>query len=302
MDVRRINVKSWFVPTVRGLLRYPTLQRYVDDVAEAANINKPLPGGQEVNYYNWTDTFVFAQDEWRVHPSLTLSIGLRYELPGNSIDSLVDLNQQILDAAGGDQRFALTPVPEQDKNNFQPRLGFNWNPQTSGGGDVRLAHGRRQVRRCAAATRGRTITRSSTSPSTSPARSRSWPRSTTRICPNAFTVLPTFSFTPTTNPNLLTRTVVADDFRSPEANQYSFEMQRELTGDTVLRVGYIGTQGRGLFQTLDGNPRQPFCGNPCTTGPRVDPTRGVIRLQSQCRRLELSLDAGEPRQAAERRR
>ena len=65
-------MKSWFFPTVRGLLRYPTLQRYVDDVAEAANINKPLPGGVEVNYYQWTDTFMFAQDEWRVRPSLTL--------------------------------------------------------------------------------------------------------------------------------------------------------------------------------------------------------------------------------------
>ena len=66
MDFRHIYVKSWFVPTVRGRLSYPTLQRYIDDNAEVANINKPLPGGQEINYYEWNDLFLFVQDEWRV--------------------------------------------------------------------------------------------------------------------------------------------------------------------------------------------------------------------------------------------
>ena len=54
-DVRSQYVKSFFFPTIRGLLRYPTLNAFVNDVAEAANINKPLPGGEEVNYYRWWD-------------------------------------------------------------------------------------------------------------------------------------------------------------------------------------------------------------------------------------------------------
>jgi hypothetical protein len=99
---------------------------------------------------------------------------------------------------------------------------------------------------------------------------------------NAFTLLQT---TPAgvpagQNPNTLTRTVVADDFRSPLADQFSVEMQRQLGQNLAVRVGYVGTFGKDLFQTLDGNPRHPFCGNPCTTGPRVDPTRGVIRLRA----------------------
>ena len=51
-------VKSFFFPTIRGLLRYPTLNAFVNDVAEAANINKPLPGGEEVNYYRWWDQYL----------------------------------------------------------------------------------------------------------------------------------------------------------------------------------------------------------------------------------------------------
>ena len=37
VDFRHMYVKSWFVPTVRGRLFYPTLQRYVDDVAEVGD-------------------------------------------------------------------------------------------------------------------------------------------------------------------------------------------------------------------------------------------------------------------------
>ena len=68
LDFRRIDVKSFFFPTIRGLLRYPTLQRFVDDNAEAANINKPLPGGQAIQYYEWDDYFLFIGDEWRALP------------------------------------------------------------------------------------------------------------------------------------------------------------------------------------------------------------------------------------------
>ena len=79
--------------------------------------------------------------------------------------------------------------------------------------------------------------------------------------PNAFTRLADASSSSRgSDPNLLTRTVVAEDFRAPEADQFSLELQRELTGNTVFRMGYVGTQGHGLYQTLDGNPRQPYDG------------------------------------------
>ena len=38
------------------------------------------------------------------------------------------------------------------------------------------------------------------------------------------------------------------------ADQYSLEISRELAKDVILRVGYIGTKGNALFQTVDGNP------------------------------------------------
>ena len=63
-------------------------------------------------------------------------------------------------------------------------------------------------------------------------------------------------------------------FRSPVADQFSFELQRQMTSDLVMRLGYVGTRGHDLYQTLDGNPRLPF------STQRVDPTRGVIRKRA----------------------
>jgi hypothetical protein len=50
-------------------------------------------------------------------------------------------------------------------------------------------------------------------------------------------------------------------------------VQRQVTNNTVVRAGYVGTRGSDLFQTLDGNPRLPF------STARVDPTRGTVRLR-----------------------
>ena len=280
-DLRHQYVKSFFFPTIRGLLRYATLQALVDGVAEAANINKPLPGGEEINYYRWWDQYYYAQDEWRVHPTLTLNLGVRYELNGNNIQSLIDLNESILAANGNNEVFRLNPKPKTDRNNFQPRVNFNWAPRTDPGGLTGLLTGgdRFVLRGGYARTNDYAFLNIALNIVSSFPYVAAINRSNLA---DAFNVLQS---TPAgvpagTNPNFLTRTVVAEDFRSPMADQFSLEVQRQLRANLALRVGYVGTFGKDLFQTLDGNPRLPFCGSPCTNGPRVDTTRGVIRLRA----------------------
>jgi hypothetical protein len=281
-DLRRTEIKSFFVPTLRGRLAYSNLQRFVDDVADlAATINKPLPGGRELQYYKWYDLFFYGQDEWKLTQSFTLNFGLRYELPGNTVDDLVAPNENIVRAAGGDPRFLFTPVPQRDTNNLQPRFGFNWNPQTAtdgpmgwltGGSKLVLRGGYSRTNDYAFLNINLNIASafpfiaSLTLPSTAQ------PGGFTGVS-NAYSTLTTAQGF-TGDPLLLTRTVVAEDFRSPAADQFSLEIQRELSQNLVFRVGYVGTKGTSLFQTLDGNPRLPLS----TT--RVDPTRGVIRRRA----------------------
>jgi hypothetical protein len=62
----------------------------------------------------------FVQDDWRVHPQLTLNLGLRYELDTDvkNVSRFGELNPLILPFLSGKR--------ERDKNNFGPRVGFNW--------------------------------------------------------------------------------------------------------------------------------------------------------------------------------
>lgn len=272
IDVRRINVESFFLPTIRGRLVYPTLQRLVDDNAETATINKPLPGGQAVQLYDWTDVFAYVQDEWKATDALTLSVGVRYETPGNSIASLYPLNDAVVTAAGGDERYRMTTRPQRDTDNWQPRVGFNWNPKTSRDGLVGLLTGgdKLVVRGGYARTNDYAFININLNIASAFPFVAAFNASNLN---GAFATLPNVQLTGL-NPNTFARTIVSDDFRSPSADQFSLEFQRELTSDIVWRVGYVGTQGNDLFQTLDGNPRQPF------STQRVDPTLAVIRERS----------------------
>jgi Carboxypeptidase regulatory-like domain len=278
-DVRRISVDSFFQPTIRGRLAYSTLQRFVDDIGDSAAINKPLPGGVTINYYDWWDSYFYAQDEWRLHPTFTLNLGVRYELPGNAVDSLLPVNDEVVAAAGGDERYRLNPVPKKDTNNIQPRVGFNWNPHTgreglfgflTGGDRLVIRGGYARTNDYQFLNLALNIASSFPFVAALDLPAVSLPAGGVGV-PNAYTRLPNALFP--SNPLLVTRTVVSENFRAPVADQWSFELQRQLTENLVARAGYVGTRGKDLFQTLDGNPRLPF------STQRVDPTRGVIRLR-----------------------
>jgi hypothetical protein len=62
----------------------------------------------------------FVQDDWRVHPQLTLNLGLRYELDTDvkNISRISQLNPIILPFLHGKRG--------RDTNNFGPRIGFNY--------------------------------------------------------------------------------------------------------------------------------------------------------------------------------
>jgi hypothetical protein len=90
-------------------------------------VSSPAPGGYQVpvapftqavpNVYANTTNFTlnhsiiggFVQDQWKVSPKLSLSLGVRYDFEGYP------------------SRF----VQDRDVNNFQPRIGlaYNWNPK-----------------------------------------------------------------------------------------------------------------------------------------------------------------------------
>jgi hypothetical protein len=278
-DIRRNQLHQLFKPTTRGLLEYATLQNLVSDLATRANINKDLPGTARVLHNDWHDFFFYGQDEWKIRPNFTLTLGLRYENAGQPIQDLVDFNQPVLAAANNDPRFILTPVPGRDGNNLQPRLGFNWNLRTRNDGMVGWITGGDRLVLRGGYTRTHdyaytNIALNIWSSFPFVAAVSSFP-AVGGLIPNAFTALQNPPF----NPNTVNRTIVDGDFHMPQYDSFSFEVQRELSRNLVLRVGYVGTKGTGLFESVDANPTLIGClvataaNNFCRSIPNQGPTR-----------------------------
>lgn len=283
VDIHRSQLEQLFKPTTRGRLVYTTLNRFVNDVAQIATINKDLAGVARILHLDWHDFFFYAQDEWKIRPNFSLTYGLRWELPGQPIQDLVEFNKPVVAAAGGDSRFVVSPIPSRDKRNIEPRIGFNWNFHTRSDGIIgRVTGGDKLVLRGGyARTHDYAFTNIAlniwssfpfVAASTFATASITLPGETAAAAgtTNAFANLGN----PSINPATFARTVVSPDFHSPYYDSYSMELQREVSRDMVLRVGYVGSKGTGLFQTIDGNPRLPF------SAIRVDPTKATVRLRA----------------------
>ncbi|MGB8507537.1 MAG: carboxypeptidase regulatory-like domain-containing protein [Pyrinomonadaceae bacterium] len=276
-DIRRNQLHQLFKPTTRGHLVYKDLANFVSDIADTAQINKDLPGTAKVLHLDWHDFFFYAQDEWKIRPNFTLTYGLRYENPGQPIADLVDFNAPVVATFGGDARFVVGPIPGRDNNNFQPRIGFNWNPRTRTGGPLGFLTGGDKL-----VLRGG-YTRTNDYAFTNIALNiwSSFPFVQAVNVSNLANAYTTFQNQPL-NPALLTRTIVTPDFHAPDYDSLSLEVQRELSRDLVLRVGYVGSKGSGLFESIDGNPVlfrtvPASAANPVV---RQDPTKATVRLRA----------------------
>ena len=76
----------------------------------------------------------FVQDDWRVRPRFTVNVGLRYELDTDvkNVSRVAELNPLILPFLSGSRT--------RDKNNFGPRVGFNFS-STDGRTSIRGGYG-----------------------------------------------------------------------------------------------------------------------------------------------------------------
>ncbi|MFO0281706.1 MAG: carboxypeptidase regulatory-like domain-containing protein [Acidobacteriota bacterium] len=278
-DFRRIEQFQDFNPTLRGRLQYNDLQDFVDDVAQVQAINQLQPGLRTWQFYRYYDYFFFLQDEWRVRRNFTLTYGIRYETPGNPFDWLSSENRRIVAANNNNPGYVIDRGPSRDLNNWAPRVGFNYRFGKAQGPLGWLLGDEKTVLRGGY--------------------SRTYDFAFNNILLNIYSAWP-FTFVlqrPARSPqafqtidgirrgnaaplpaNLMNipRTTVNDSFRSPFAEQFSTQIQRELGAGYAFTLGYIATKGTALFQSVDGNPTVPG-----TNGAqRVDNSRGTIRLRA----------------------
>jgi len=221
----------------------------------------------------------FAQDEWRVKPNLTLTLGLRYEYNSPKYDTL---GRSFAIVPGAQStRFINAPVgllfpgdkgaPNganfPDKNDFSPRIGFAWDPFGTGhtsirGGvglfyDVLKAEDNLQFNGQAPFFG---FTDFNFGPPAYPGAIPyfSNPFGATGVV-NPFPSKPpaqnvdfdAAGFLPFGGGGVY---FVDPHLRTPYMYQYNLSVQHEITRSLRAEVSYVGSQGRKLTELVDTNP------------------------------------------------
>lgn len=263
-----------FLPLFQGQFTFSTgtaVTRLLNNAPSAIN----LTAGEPVTTYKENDQYYFLQDDYKIRPNLTLNLGLRYEYTGQPINQLHDITvarESGSSKAIFDPTLPLSvrtvPFVPPDKNNFAPRVGFAYTPHFWKGlfgedatvirGGFAIAYdpafynillNLQNVAPYSAALQlssANALASTTTSPLPLPAN----PTGThNQAVASASGVLPLGKL----NPIYLAQTQVAPDFHSPYSEQFSLGIQRQINRSNVFEIGYVGTQGVDLFQSINGN-------------------------------------------------
>ncbi len=121
-DYRRSLTGSKFLPRERGDYSYSTFDILLQDLRpDLVNIRGVGSGSFVSNNHQFA---AFVQDDWKITPNLTLNLGIRYEYQGLYRDAALQATAAPANVTG----VIEFGVPEVDKNNFAPRIGFAWAP------------------------------------------------------------------------------------------------------------------------------------------------------------------------------
>jgi hypothetical protein len=134
-DGRDLIAPQQFTQRVRGDYDYSNLNQYLndfspDDLSERSLSISPYYGNQIALYF-------YANDNWRVHPNLTINLGLRYEYTTVPVGERLQSLNHVSDVPG----VIVFNSPKSQTTNFAPRVGFAYSPGTSGNTVIRAGFG-----------------------------------------------------------------------------------------------------------------------------------------------------------------
>jgi hypothetical protein len=194
-------------------------------------ISRPLEGFSEGRQFY---IIGYGQDEWRVRPNIVLNYGLRYEY--YSVNKEKNDRAVVFDVASGKLLPSGTPLYQSSKLNFGPRLGITWSPKVFKGKTVLRAGG------------GLYYGPGQYEDLIQPIESNVFRSSTTLANGLTTTTGAQVSAIGGTQVRFTPRAYDVGGYKVPErVGQYGVSVQQQLPGNTVLTVGYVGSQGRNLF-------------------------------------------------------
>ena len=258
-----------FLPTFNGSFAFSSSARLANNAPSGFTVTL----GNPVFSFKESDQYYFVQDDFKVRPNLTLNLGARYEYTGQPINQIADAT--IARESNASTALFNPALPlslrtfkriNADKNNIAPRLGFAYTPNFFKGifgenktvirGGFSIAYDAAFYNILLNIVGGAPVAASLTIPAANlPATGSPAPvpfnptGNVVRDAASASGVLPRGVL----NPIYFAQTTVADDFRAPFSRQYSLGIQRQFGKNQIAEVRYVGTQGRDLFQNINGN-------------------------------------------------
>ncbi len=126
---------QFFVQRVRGEYDYADLNEYLNDRVPSDLAERNL--GNTPYYGNGFSNYLYATDQWRLKPNVTLNLGIRWERTGMA----ETMKLQSLNAIASVPGLIDFRAPTTSNRNFAPRIGLAWSPGTSGKTSVRAGFG-----------------------------------------------------------------------------------------------------------------------------------------------------------------
>lgn len=228
--------------------------------------------------------YAYLQDDFKVNNRLTLNLGVRYEFATpyteaqNRLSNFDPVTKTIIRAKDGSlyDRSLVDP----DYNNFAPRLGFAYNlldkTVVRGGYGIGYVHFNRVGSADLLATNFPQITRANVTQNAALA-----------LCTgNAFAdncFRPTQAGYPTNLPNNVVL-FIPREIRTAYIQNWQLSVQRELPGNMLLDIGYVGNHAAKLILLADYNQARPLTtaelALPAAQRPTLDARRPIQGFRS----------------------
>ena len=217
------------------------------------------PGTRWIYNAEYPEYDFYFQDTWRARTNLTLDLGLRWEvkLSPRSI-GLPILRPSQPFTSGAPASAALKweegQLYKNDYNNYSPSVGFAWDPFKTGKTSIR-ANYRLSYDKFPSQVFANFVYQSA--PGNTFAYSATGIGSQNLLIRNGIPAIPAIGSPSSLRqpPAFSTTSIVTvdPDIRFPESHAWFAGVQRELWGDNVLEVNYIGRRGVHLFGAYDRN-------------------------------------------------
>jgi hypothetical protein len=125
-DGRKYISPQGFTQRARGDYEYANTDQFLHDLAPDANGFAERSTGNHTYYGDQTALYAYANDTWRISPTITINAGLRYEFTSVPTGE----RAQQLNIAASVPGLVNFNAPQPTYTNVAPRFGINWAPDS----------------------------------------------------------------------------------------------------------------------------------------------------------------------------